>query len=137
MTLNITSQYALKVVSFMSIKPQDLYSVKYLAQTLDIPYKYLSKVMNQLSKNGLIVSIKGRFGGFSLSKDIKELKIKDVLEALGDDSYKLCVLGTGLCNQNNKCQLHDTWKNPKTVIKNDFLEKNFFEINLEKNFQLS
>lgn len=129
MTLNVTSQYALKVVGFMSIKPNDLYSVKYLSETLDIPYKYLSKIMTQLSKKGVINSLQGRFGGFNLSKSADKLKIKDVLDALDDDSYKLCVLGTGLCNQNKKCQLHDTWKHPKDAIKTDFLEKTFFEIN--------
>lgn len=132
MTLNVTSQYAIKVVGFMSIKPEDLYSVKYLSQTLEIPYKYLSKIMTQLSKNGLINSIQGRFGGFTLSRNTQNLKIKDVLDALEDNSYKLCILGTGFCNQNKKCQLHDTWKHPKNTIKHDFLEKTFAEINSEK-----
>lgn len=132
MTLNTTSQYALKVVGFMSLKPDDLYSVKHLSDTLEIPYKYLTKIMTKLSKSSIIASIKGRAGGFVLSKNIHELKVKDVLNALEDDSYKLCVLGTGLCNQNKKCQLHDTWKHPKDSIKNDFLEKTFFEINLPK-----
>jgi len=132
-TLNATSQYALKVVGLMSLKPQELYSAKYLSDTLDIPYKYLTKVMTKLSKSNIIASIKGRYGGFILSKDTKELIIKDVLNALADNSYKLCVLGNGLCNNDKKCQLHDSWQKPKTAIKNSFLEKTFYEINLEKN----
>jgi Rrf2 family protein len=132
MTLNITSKYALKTVGFMSLRPDDLYSVKHLSDTLDIPYKYLTKIMTKLSKSSIIASIKGRAGGFVLSKNIHELKVKDVLNALEDDSYKLCVLGTGLCNQNKKCQLHDTWKHPKDAVKNDFLEKTFFEINQQE-----
>ncbi|MCK9162195.1 MAG: Rrf2 family transcriptional regulator [Arcobacteraceae bacterium] len=132
MNLNATSQYALKCISFIALEPQKLYSAKEISQSLDIPYKYLTKIMTKLSKNGVLTAIQGRAGGFVLAHDTKQLTIKDVLNALEDDSYKLCILGGGLCNQDRKCQLHDLWKDPKKVVNNDFLEKTFYEISHQK-----
>lgn len=108
MILSTTSQYAIKVLMYMAEDNSKLYSVKELSKILEIPYKYLSKVMTNLSKKELILAIQGRYGGFKLSKPKEEIKLKDILVTLEDESFKQCVLGGGFCNQENKCELHDT-----------------------------
>lgn len=128
MILSTTSQYAIKVLMYMAEDNSKLYSVKELSKILEIPYKYLSKVMTNLSKKELILAIQGRYGGFKLSKPKEEIKLKDILIALEDESFKQCVLGGGVCNQKNKCELHDIWSKSKQTIENNFLNITITEL---------
>ena len=128
MILSTTSQYAIKVLIYMAEDNSKLYSVKELSKILEIPYKYLSKVMTNLSKKELIFAIQGRYGGFKLSKQKEEIKLKDILVALEDESFKQCVLGGGVCNQKNKCELHDTWDESKQTIQKSLLEVTLGEL---------
>ena len=70
MRLSKTSEYALRILSFMAKEPKALYSAKYLVESLNISDKYLRKLMTILSKADFIKSIQGRVGGYSFNKDI-------------------------------------------------------------------
>ncbi len=126
--LSSTTQYALRVLSFMYEKPDALYSVKTLSELLDIPYKYLTKIMTKLSKNNIMVSIQGRNGGFKLSEKSYDLTVEELLMIFKDESYKFCILKNSFCNEEKKCQLHDAYSDSKKTIKNDFLKKKIITI---------
>ncbi|RBQ28851.1 RrF2 family transcriptional regulator [Aliarcobacter vitoriensis] len=128
MIFSTTSKYAIKVLLHMSKNTSKLYSVKELSEILEIPYKYLSKIMTNLSKKDLILAIQGRYGGFKLAKNEEDIKLKDILIALEDESFKQCVLGDGICDKENKCKLHDTWDESKQTIQKSFLELNLIEL---------
>lgn len=124
MQLHNTSQYAIRILSYIANDgKKKQYSAKELSEVLTIPYKFLTKIMTELVKAGLINSIKGREGGYELSKPASEIKIMDILdtfnERVNDDK---CVLGIGICDGNNKCGLHDQWVEPKNLIQKMFEE---------------
>jgi Rrf2 family protein len=98
------------------------YSSKQLSELLDIPYKYLTKVMTKLTKSDIIDSIKGKYGGFILIKDIKDIKIIDIAIIFDDIDNKKCVLIDTKCNFEQKCIVHDKWQKPRCAI-DDFLTK--------------
>ena len=119
MQLDNTTQYTIRILSYIAKHGTSrLYPAKELSEILAIPYKFLTKIMTELVKSGFVGSIKGREGGYKLSKPAKEISIYDILEAfnkLEDD--KKCVLGIGECDGNNKCALHDQWVEPRDLIK--------------------
>lgn len=119
MQLHNTTQYAIRILSYIAKNGNDrLYSAKELSETLNIPYKFLTKIMTELVKSNFVNSIKGREGGYDLSKPSAEISIKDILETfkeLEDDTK--CVLGIGECDGNNKCALHDQWVEPRNLIR--------------------
>ncbi|MEW5795696.1 MAG: Rrf2 family transcriptional regulator [Candidatus Zixiibacteriota bacterium] len=53
-----------------------------ISQAKDIPEKFLAKIFQSLSKNGVIRSHRGVRGGFSLAKDPSEITLKEVLETI-------------------------------------------------------
>lgn len=128
MILSTTSQYAIKVLIYMAQDTSKLYSVRELSNILEIPYKYLSKIMTNLSKKELILAIQGRYGGFKISKQKEDIKLKDILKALEDESFKECVLGGKPCDKVNKCELHDSWSNSKKTILKSFLDVSLGEL---------
>ena len=116
MNLNATSQYALRVVSFMAINEQSLYTAKALADELKISYKYLTAIMTNLSKADIISSMRGRGGGFRFSKALNEISLLDVLRVMNKFDDQECVMGHGKCNLENKCVMHDLWQEPKSKV---------------------
>ena len=110
-------------------KDSKLLNATQLAETLYIPYKFLTKIMTELVKAGLVVSIRGREGGYQFKKKISEIMMSDVLDIFNDSiKEEQCVLGIGFCNGLCKCALHDQWVEPKKLLQKMFQESSLEEI---------
>ena len=58
--------------------------VNTLSKLTDIPRPFLAKLMQNLSKKGVIKSFKGINGGFKLIKKPNEIKVIDIFNAMED-----------------------------------------------------
>ncbi|MFT7860202.1 MAG: Rrf2 family transcriptional regulator [Sulfurimonas sp.] len=129
MQLHNTTQYAIRILSYLTQQEGEcLLSAKEIAERLEIPYKFLTKIMAELAKAGFIKSIRGREGGYELHKPASKIKISDILDVFNDPLHEeQCILGIGFCDSNDKCVLHDQWTQPKVLI-----EQMFNDTTLEK-----
>ena len=121
MKLNTTSQYAIRAMQAIArdAKSNELVRAKTLAEELDIPYKYLTKVMTMLLEAGLLTSVRGRVGGYLLAKDPQDIRIMDITQAVNEcHEFDKCILGLGLCRDTNKCALHEQWTKARDDIVN-------------------
>ena len=86
--------------------------VREIAEEEGIPRPFLSKILHDLNKRGLVVSSKGPGGGYSLARDPKEIHLSDVVQAVDGamDLNNTCVLGLDECRDDAPCALHDFWK---------------------------
>ncbi len=110
MRLSKTSEYALRILSFMAKDPDKMYSAKYLVQKLNISDKYLRRLMTDLSKNGFIHSVQGRGGGYLFNKDTNSIFLSEIIDAVeGMGKYMECILGFHICSDENPCVMHTTW----------------------------
>ncbi|MCK5856924.1 MAG: Rrf2 family transcriptional regulator [Bacteroidales bacterium] len=110
MRLSKTSEYALRILSFMINSDMQVFSAKYLIDTLNVPDKYLRRLMTDLSKNGFIKSLKGRDGGYIFAKNANTIHISQVIDAVeGMDRYEGCIMGFGDCSDSNPCSLHENY----------------------------
>ena len=66
MNFNKTTEYAFRILSFMAEDESRIYSVDEIFKNLKIPYRYLRKLMTNLSKSELILSVQGKSGGFRI-----------------------------------------------------------------------
>ena len=121
MVFSTTTQYALKILAYLNTNKERLHSAKTLAEELEIPYKYLTKIMTKFTKNEMIESIQGRYGGFKLI-DSKIITIYDVIKVCDEDTNEQCIVAKIECNEREKCLFHDAWRKPRESIKKDFLE---------------
>ena len=122
MQLHNTSQYAIRILSYIANKHEkQLYNAKELSNVLNIPYKFLAKITTELVKSDFILSIRGREGGYKLSRPASQISIMDVLNQFNEFvQQEQCLLGIGKCDGSNKCGLHDQWVAPKMLIKEMF-----------------
>lgn len=86
---------------------ENRYTIVQIANELDIPQPYLSKIMQQLSKSKIISSTKGRGGGFYLSESNLKRPLMDLIECMeGENVFSNCILGLSECSEANPCILH-------------------------------
>ena len=70
--LSRTSQYALRAILYLADQPVER-SVRAIdvAENLDVPANYLSKILHTLARSGLLISERGPRGGFRLARDVE------------------------------------------------------------------
>ena len=86
--------------------------LKEVADAIESPEAYTSKILQLLSRNKIINSGKGPLGGFSMDKDeLNYIKLSSIVKVIdGDDIYTGCGLGLSKCNEEMPCPLHDQFK---------------------------
>jgi Rrf2 family protein len=128
MRLSKTSEYALRILSYMINSDMQVFPAKHLIDALKVPDKYLRKLMTDLSKSGFIKSIQGRDGGYVFAKNANKIKLSDVIDAVeGMNRFNGCILGFDHCNENNPCSLHHTYASHRmsvlTYLKNTTIQE--------------
>jgi Rrf2 family transcriptional regulator, iron-sulfur cluster assembly transcription factor len=78
--LSITSQYALRALSHLARQNEKTVLGRDLAQSVEIPANYLSKVLLVLRNAGLVDTTRGAGGGYRLGRPANEIRLIDVVE---------------------------------------------------------
>jgi len=81
-----------------------------IADRQEISKPYLEQVILTLQSAGFVRSIRGKKGGFFLSKSPSEIKLNEVVKAL-ERSVSLveCVNDAGVCSRSPNCATRQLW----------------------------
>ena len=109
-------EYGIQAVLYLAAREKGtLVSAEEISKVLKIPREFISKILQSLRESGLILSSKGKSGGFILAKDPSRIKLIDVVAAIdGLDMFDNCVLGFPECTPTHPCPVHDTWGTLRT-----------------------
>lgn len=121
-----STEYAIRAIIFLAVRatPDKLIGAADIARELDFPEAFLGKVLQNLVRKSLIVSVKGPGGGFYVKDNTCELSILNIVEILeGLDFLNKCGLGLHLCNDDNSCPIHDEYGPVKEKIRNALSSK--------------
>lgn len=104
-------ELALQAVLYLAHKDeQSLTSALEISEEIGIPKEFTSKILQTLTKSGIVGSRKGKSGGFYLARSPKEIKLIDIVEAIdGTGVFHRCVLGFPNCSVDEPCPVHDEW----------------------------
>ena len=117
-----TSEYAIKVLIFLGAHHGEIYSVKTLNETLNVPYKYLGRLMPRLSNAGFINVIKGRNGGYRMDKKQCSVHLYEILDSVeGLENYERCILGYEKCSNKKPCPIHKYWGEIRNTVNKKLL----------------
>jgi len=132
MILSNTSEYALRIMSYMSRDPKRLYSAAEMVESLNISDKYLRRLMTTLSKAGFIRSIRGRTGGYVFDEKPENIKLSQVVDAVeGMEKYKGCIMGFDHCSDENPCVMHNAWKSVQKEFLKTFEDTSLADLDFE------
>lgn len=123
-------EYALQAVLYLARQPEGSPAhLREIANDLNIPYHFLNKVLQTLTRERIVVSRKGANGGFALGRSPKEITLIDIVRAVdGESSLDGCVLGFPACGDRTPCPVHDQWKRAKEVILTMLQKKTLAEL---------
>jgi Rrf2 family transcriptional regulator, iron-sulfur cluster assembly transcription factor len=103
--------------------PGKLSPVREIASHYGVSEAYLAKILQRLASCGLVRSFRGPGKGTELGRAPDAISLATVICAVeGPKELENCVLGLGLCSEDNPCALHSEWLPLRSAI-HDFLEK--------------
>jgi Rrf2 family protein len=119
------TKYALHTVAYM-IKHDvtDNLSLQKLADHFKISPTYLSKILTQLVKAGLIQSASGVKGGYVLRKKKEDISFMDVIRATeGTGALFECEM-----QEEENCRIHKVMAEAENVMETYLLNKKLYEV---------
>lgn len=118
MKLSTKGRYGLKAMFELSLHQHEgPVPLKFIAKNQGISEQYLEQIFSSLKKAKLITSVRGAQGGYLLSKDLKEIRVGDILTALeGPVSLSDCLLDEDICQNSGKCVTKIVWEKMKKGI---------------------
>jgi Rrf2 family protein len=116
-----SSEYAIRALVFVQLRnwEQKRPGVDEIAKEIEAPEAYTAKILQTLTKNKLMDSMKGRGGGFFFNDNQSNLSLYDVIHVVeGDACFHKCGFGLKQCNSDNPCPLHEKF----IVVRDGFLD---------------
>lgn len=113
MILSRACEWAIRALLYVAAASADgPIAVREIAQHLEVPTATLAKVVQSLTRHGLLVSQKGPGGGVLLGRSAESVTLLDVVEVIDGPSLRTeCVLGVPGCREATvHCPLHDQWR---------------------------
>ncbi len=102
------TDYAIRAICFMAENEKEIISVSELVKKLKIPRSFLRKILQALNKKGVLVSFKGKSGGFKLRRKPQDIFITDLIEVFqGSLELNKCIFKKKLCSSVDRCILRE------------------------------
>ena len=108
-----TCEYGIRAVLYISSQSASgrKVGIKEIKDNINSPEHFIAKILQKLSKDGIILSTKGPNGGFSMTKEMLKRPMADIIISLeGDSIFKGCAMGLSNCSEKNPCPLHKEFK---------------------------
>ena len=119
MKISASSEYAVRIIVDIA-KIGDYVSLSDVAKREDISLKYSEKVVAKLLKNNLLESQRGQGGGYRLSRNPKDITIKEILQATGDVTPVVPCIDSN-CPHKDSCKSISVWEKLDSLI-NGYLD---------------
>ncbi|WP_336517360.1 Rrf2 family transcriptional regulator [Pollutibacter soli] len=114
-----TCEHAIRAMIFVAQKSRmgEKTGIREIAKAVDSPEQFIAKILQDLSRKGLVRSLKGPTGGFFHDEHTLNRPIADIVKALdGDKIFKNCALGLKQCSESHPCPLHEEFKKLRNGI---------------------
>jgi Rrf2 family transcriptional regulator, nitric oxide-sensitive transcriptional repressor len=101
-----TAEYALRAVVFLAQDSAERRTARDIADAMQIPVDYVSKVMQSLARAGLVEAQRGKLGGFRLTRPAHRVTLLEVVNAV-DPVRRISSCPLGLRQHSRTlCPLH-------------------------------
>ena len=125
MIISTRGRYALRVMIDLSQQDPDSYTpLKEIAARQEISEKYLENILKSLVTQGFILGLRGKGGGYRLTKAPEQYTVGDILRMTEDSLAPVSCLepGAAACSRAAECRTLSLWNGLDKVI-NDYLDK--------------
>lgn len=124
MKLSTKGRYGLRAFIDLAVCGENRpISLNSIAERQEISVSYLEQLMAKLKKAGLVKSVRGVNGGYTVAKPVDEISVGDVLRALEGELIPVECAGIdesqgAHCNGSSQCVSKIVWKRINDSINN-------------------
>lgn len=111
MMLTRAGDYALRSMVYLAKQPEGRITIlSEIAEKQEVPKNFLAKILQVLTRAGLVKSHQGVNGGYSIGIPLDSIDFKKIIETVeGPIFLNRCLIREGECNRDSFCPVHDVW----------------------------
>ena len=97
-----------------------------IGEAMAVPASYLPQILALLVRAGIVSSVSGPSGGYSLGRPSAQVSLLDVIRATeGDPGATECVLRGGPCHWDDVCAVHVPWARAQQALLDELAATSF------------
>lgn len=105
------TDYAILVLAYLAEAREPLHSAADVAEHTGVSPATASKLLKQLSRAGLVASVRGAQGGYSLARPAEEITAAQVIDGLeGPVAITECSSAESTCELEPGCRVSEAWR---------------------------
>ena len=133
MRLIRAGEYAIRCMLYLScLGVGKIGSRMEIAQAMDIPAQFLSKIAQQLARAGYIEIVQGPKGGFRLIIPTEKVTLLGVIEAVTGKIYlEDCQMRPDSCHRSPTCNVYQVWEKARRQLRQTLEETTFASLQTE------
>lgn len=126
------ADYAIRCVLHMARQGGEVASISGICDAMLVPRTFVAKILQRLSRAGIVRSIRGVKGGFLLAKPASEINLLEVIEAIqGKSAASICAIDRSVCSLSGQCSVHPVWAKLRHMVEEE-LKKQTFDVLSER-----
>jgi Rrf2 family cysteine metabolism transcriptional repressor len=120
------TEYAMRAMIELATRRRSdedsLVSARAIAESQQIPLRFLEQQLGALNRAGLVESFRGAGGGCRLARDPSSIRVADVVDAIEGPMYPMTCLSAEdhTCFQDSHCGLQELWGDVHMAIRSVF-----------------
>lgn len=108
MKISTKTYYAIRALAYLA-KEISPVSVREISEKENLPYEYLEKIFQKLRRVGLVASLRGVNGGYSLIRPAKEITLSDIFSKLEGPFFEFPCFSKSGCERAHLCHTKGVW----------------------------
>jgi Rrf2 family transcriptional regulator, iron-sulfur cluster assembly transcription factor len=112
-------EYGIRATVYIASEtnPSTKVGIDEICAHIEAPRHFTAKILQVLTRRGIVSSQKGVNGGFYIEAHQREMPLKVVVEAIdGNRLFTGCGLGLKQCSETKPCPLHNQFKGIRNAL---------------------
>lgn len=111
------ADYGTVILTTMVREPERIQSATDVAALVRVPVATVSKILKILTREGLVLSMRGAKGGYLLARPASQISVAQIINAMdGPIGMTECSITPGLCTQESYCPVRANWQSINQVV---------------------
>lgn len=130
LTINRKTDYASRIILHLALQSSgSRTTAREVAKLRLIPPALVRRIVTQLGRAGLITTVRGTNGGFTLARPPSQINLLDVVEAMeGTLALNPCTVDPQFCPLMPTCTVHQVWVKARQVLRDELSRATFDQL---------
>jgi len=117
MRLTTKGRFAVTAMLDLALRgDQGPVSLAGISERQKISLSYLEQLFGKLRRRGLVESVRGPGGGYTLARESPDVSVADIVRAVEEPIDSTQCGGRENCHDNQRCMTHDLWEELNTTV---------------------